>query len=80
MVDSGFTARRPGTGERPLQHLVQVVAQRREVDATGLEQAQHLRILEQRREQVLEADEIVPPIGGQTEGAANALQRLGCER
>ena len=66
--------------ERALQHVVEVVAQRREVDATGLQQAQGQRILEQRREQVLEADEIVPAIGGQPEGAANALERFWCER
>ena len=39
-----------------------------------------LRILEQRVQHVLEADEIVTALGGDAEGAANALEGVGRER
>ena len=66
--------------EGALQHVIQIVAERGEIDPAGLQDPQRLRVLEECREQVLEADQIVPAIGGEAESAADALERFWRER
>ena len=54
--------------------------QRRQVDAAARQDLARLRILDERVQHVLEADEIVPAIRRDAKRAADALERVGCER
>ncbi len=67
-------------GEGTVEHLVEVLAQLGEVDTAGRQQLARLRIFDQRIKEMLETDEVVPPVGGEPERATDTLERFGRER
>ena len=66
--------------ERLGEHFVHLLAQRIEVDAACRKQRACLRLVGDRAQQVLEADGVVPAIGGEPERPLDRLERLGRER
>ena len=81
MVDSGLTAFLPGTGENDLFSTSSRSRPSCEKSTPQVvEQLPRLRILDQRVQQMFEADEIVAAIGRQAERAADALERFGSKR
>ncbi len=76
----GLDGPAPGYGgEGPLQHLVEVRPQAHDIHATAFQQSVRLAVLEQRGEQVLEADEVVSAVRRHAEGTADALECFGSE-
>ena len=72
MPGTGVNAR-SSTSSRSLLSVV-------EVDAAARQDVARLRILDQRVQHVLEADEIVAAIRRDAKRAADAFERVGCER
>ena len=66
--------------EGAIEHLFEIGLERREVDAAARQDVARLRILDQRVQHVLEADEIVAAIRRDAKRAADAFERIGCER
>src|SRR5262245_60880897 len=63
--------------ERLAQDLVKVAAQLRQIDTAAAEQLTGLRILDERVQEVFEADEIMAAISGQPERPPDAFKGLG---
>jgi hypothetical protein len=72
--------RRRHGGKRLRQHLVHLFLQDVELHAAGREHAPRLWLVDNRQQQMLEADGVVTPVGGEPEGALNGLERLRRER